>query len=59
MTTFALGRSAVAVSLGIALLAVILAFVPAPLQILAALVALPLEAFLLATATATQRRRVS
>jgi len=41
--------------LGVALLASVIAIVPGPLQVLAALIVLPVESLLLAVATSTRR----
>jgi hypothetical protein len=56
MTYGAIGRAICCLFLGVALLAAVIAFVPAPLQIAVALVVLPIESLLLAVATAPRRR---
>lgn len=58
MTYGAIGRAIFCLFLGVALLAAVVAFVPGPLQVLAALIVLPIESLLLAVAT-TPRRRLS
>jgi hypothetical protein len=56
MTYSAIGRSLFCLLLGVALLASVVAFVPGPLQVMAALVVLPIESILLAVATSPRRR---
>jgi hypothetical protein len=58
MTYGAIGRAILCVLVGIALLAAVMAVIPGPLQVLAALIVLPIEALLLSVAT-TPRRRLS
>jgi hypothetical protein len=55
MTVAHIGKSLLSVVLGIALLASIVAFVPGPFLVLAAIVVLPVESALLAVATAPHR----
>jgi hypothetical protein len=55
MTTSSIGRALFCLFLGVALLASVVAFVPGPLQVLAALIILPFESILLAYATAPRR----
>ena len=55
MTYSAIGRALFCLLLGVALLASVVAFVPGPLQVLAALVVLPIESILLAVATSPRR----
>lgn len=56
MTYSAIGRALFCLFLGVALLASVVAFVPGPFQVLAALVVLPIESILLAVATTPRRR---
>jgi hypothetical protein len=56
MTYSAIGRALFCLLLGVALLASVVTFVPGPLQVLAALVVLPVESILLAIATSPRRR---
>jgi hypothetical protein len=56
MTYTVIGRALGCLALGVALLATVVAFVPAPIQVLAALVVLPVESLLIAMATATRRQ---
>ncbi|MEA2597019.1 MAG: hypothetical protein QOF01_3488 [Thermomicrobiales bacterium] len=55
MTYVAIGKALFCLFLGVALLASVVAFVPGPLQVLAALVVLPIESLLLAFATSPRR----
>ena len=56
MTYSAIGRALFCIFLGVALLGGVVAFVPGPFQVLAALVVLPIESILLAVATSPRRR---
>jgi len=56
MTYGAIARSISCLFLGVALLATVVAFVPGPLQVLAALILLPIESLLLAFATTPRGR---
>jgi hypothetical protein len=56
MTYAAIGRSILCLFLGVALLAAVVAFVPGPLQVLGALIVLPIESLILAIATTPRRR---
>ncbi len=56
MTYTAIGRALFCLFFGVALLAAVVAFVPGPLQVLAALVVLPIESILLAVATGPKRQ---
>jgi hypothetical protein len=56
MTYSAIGRALFCLVLGVVILATVVAFVPGPLQVLAALVVLPVESILLAIATSPRRR---
>jgi hypothetical protein len=56
MTYTAIGRALFCLFLGVALLASVVAFVPGPLQVLAALIVLPIESFRLVFATSPRRR---
>lgn len=55
MSYTAIGRALFCLLFGVALLASVVAFVPGPLQVLAALVVLPVESILLAVATSPRR----
>jgi hypothetical protein len=55
MTMTHTGKSLLSIILGVALLASIVAFVPGPYLVLAAIVVLPIESALLAIATAPRR----
>jgi hypothetical protein len=55
VTVKAISRSILALALGVALLAGIVALVPSPMQILAALIVLPIESLLVAVATSIGR----
>lgn len=56
MTWGAIGRAVCCLVLGVAILASVVAFVPGPVQVFAALIVLPGESLLLAVATAPRRR---
>ena len=53
MRTQSLGRTVVLLVLGLALLALTVVLVPAPVQVLAALLTLPLGAFFFSSATSS------
>jgi hypothetical protein len=55
MTFAHIGKSLLCIILGVALLASVVAFVPGPYLVLAAIVVLPIESALLAVATAPRR----
>jgi hypothetical protein len=55
MTMTHIGKSLLCIVLGVALLAGIVAFVPGPYLVLAAIIVLPIESALLAVATAPRR----
>ncbi|HEY8447682.1 MAG TPA: hypothetical protein VIL01_11305 [Thermomicrobiales bacterium] len=59
MTYAAIARVVLAMVVGVGLLAAILIAVPGPVQVLALLIGLPLEAMLLALATSGDRPRIT
>jgi hypothetical protein len=56
VTYGAIGRAISCLILGVVILAAVVAFVPGPVQVLAALIVLPIESLLVAVATSPRRR---